>query len=533
MHVIKPQIFNPYEFSRGSSANQYDASGLLELVGVDVLRLGYNPTTLEFIGPIIEDEATNCIIKSNDFTDAAWTGTGTVPTVNPLINPAGGLTTSFIKGGAFSTATRAQELDNSDLASGPGLLSWFVKGKAPSGSGFYTVRLTIDSTVSTTGVFSVDPANYYALESFSGIEKLPNDWFRIWLYGPIDPSVTNVIRIAHTGSGDDQETYIWGAQFEMTEAGAPSSFIYTDTTVETREADVVIQQSPSVIESNIEENDAPVWDSVTAYTVDQQVMVLGEYHRVYKSTGSNTDKFPPGNPTDWIDTGATNRWRMFDMNVGADKQSISTESGGDIRVLTGIEERVNSVVILNLDAASIHIVMRDANGNVIYNYFLETLSLPDSPYWWGFYFGNRRRIRTIVRLDLPTSLLSTIEIIADGGDGAAKIGKLIIGNAILIGCARYGTSVGIVDFSRKELNDFGDFFVLERRYIDRCEYDIQLDTAQVDNVKEMLAEVRATPAVYIGSQNFKSTVVFGFYRDFSIVLQGPRKSACTLQAEGI
>lgn len=535
MKILDPIVFSALDFQRASVANYYDVDGLLAEAGVDQIRFGYNPTTLEFIGPIIEGEAKNCIIKSIDFTDAAWTGVGTAPTVNPVINPSGDFTTTFIKGGAFSTASREQELNGADFGSGVGCWSIYAKGLNPNSGGFYTVRLTIESDTTTTGVFSVDPDDFYALEAFSGIEKLPNDWFRIWLYGPVDPLATTAIRIAHTSSGDAQETYIWGAQFEMIDSGLPSSFIYTDATIETRAADIVIDQPGSrVLSSNVAEDDAIVWDSGFPYVAEDEVMVLGQYHKLYASVGSNTNKFPPDNvPAEWIDMGATNRWRMFDMGVGPDKQTTATDSSGDINVLIQLTQKINSVVLFNVNAASVNVVMRDDYGNIVYDETVEALSPPPESGWWSFFFGARRRAETIVFSGLPPYLSATLEVTAYGDGGDAAIGKLIIGNAIDIGCSKFGTSVGILDFSIKGRDAFGNSYVVPRRFVDDCEFPVQIDSYNVDNVKALLASVTAKPAVYLGSEKYKSTIVFGFYRSFRIVIEGPRKSMVAIQTEGI
>ncbi len=67
MKLIKPLVFNPYEFSRASPAYRYDSAGFLDLAEIDQLRLGYNPTTLEFLGPIIEGQASNYALFSDGY----------------------------------------------------------------------------------------------------------------------------------------------------------------------------------------------------------------------------------------------------------------------------------------------------------------------------------------------------------------------------------------------------------------------------------------------------------------------------------
>ena len=303
-----------------------------------------------------------------------------------------------------------------------------------------------------------------------------------------------------------------------------------------RSPDIVVDQTPSLITSNIAEDDADVWDSGESYVIGEKAMVLGEYHRVYEALTNHSDKFPPDNvdteTPDWLDTGATNRWRMFDMEVGPDLQSFSTVSDGGIEVLMGAESAVSCVVLLNIEGDTARVTQRDpSDGSVIYERDIELLGTPVDVGWWHFFFDYRQAISKAVLTDLPKVSPCTIQVEIFGA--ACRLGKLIIGEDINIGCTQFGTSVGITDFSRKERDAFGNNYILERRYIDKADYPVQLPSDGVDATHALLSELRATPAVYIGSEKFISTVVYGYYKDFSIVISNSRYSQCSLSVEGI
>lgn len=68
MRVVKPINFNALSFERDSEATYYNSTGILTTAAVDELRNGYNPTTLEYIGPIFEGEQTNLLLNSNYFS---------------------------------------------------------------------------------------------------------------------------------------------------------------------------------------------------------------------------------------------------------------------------------------------------------------------------------------------------------------------------------------------------------------------------------------------------------------------------------
>lgn len=549
MKVITPLVFNPFEFSRSSEAAYYDSAGLIAIAEIDELRFGYDPTTLDFIGPIIEDAAKNCLLKSNEFTeDTVW-----IPSTVDIFahyyspgstnNPAGGSDVSSIENSNFGTAYLEQTVSNSEFSTGTACFSVYMKAGTLGGA--ITVRLQIQSSVTTEEVFTITPGSSSSTEDNGYKQKLPNDWYRLSVYGPVVNSGTTKVRIGFSGP---REHYVYGAQFEMSSTGAPSSIIYTDDVTVTRAADIEVSQSPSLVSSNVEEDDAPLWDDDELYTEGQEVMVLGQYHKTYIALRSTVNEFPPDNlvstgvdsnglpiPPAWILQGSTNRWRMFDMVTGIERQTVATDSDGTIRVIIAIDGAIDSFALFNISGTHVSVYHRDGDGNTVYSLEQDLLTEPDEIGWWAWFWGNRTNIDTIVRTDLPPFAPCTLEVIIEGGDEIAALGKLVIGDATDIGCVRFGVSGGIVDFSRKDRDTFGNSTVIPRRYIDRCEYDILLDTDDVSRVKKLLTELRATPAAYIGSEEDKyaMTSVFGFYRDFNIVIAGPVKSACALQVESI
>jgi hypothetical protein len=521
MRIVKPIVFKNYGLSRESEGTYYDENGILQTAEVDELRLTYNPSTLEFIGPLIESAATNVILSSNNFNDSDWTKSG-----SPTLTPAATVSPDGTSNATLYAASGSANLYQAVSAPGNYIFSVYAKKGTASGSGFSTIRLTINTTSS---VFSIDPDTPAAFEDWASIQALPDGWFRLAIRASVTGGFFEITRVAGNH-------YLFGAQAEISPFidPNPTSYIATTDEVGVRAADIQ-SAPPTLVTSSIDENDHDDWDDLETYTEGEQVIVRGNYHRVYEATalGGNTDKFPPDNPTYWIDQGATNRWRMFDMNVGSEKQSVSDDSNNAINVLLSVDQPINSVILLNMDCSNVRVIMRDAEGNEVYNHYQELLGSSYESNWWSFFFGARGRIATLVLTDLPPYRPSTIELILNGGDAPAKIGKMIVGYGEQIGCARYGTSVGIVDFSRKGRDDFGNNFVIERRYIDRADFDIQILTNRVDEVKALLAGVRATPVVYIGDQNFSSTVLYGFYKDFSIVISGPKRSDCSIQVEGI
>lgn len=526
MKIIKPQVFSSGSFNRSSTATYYASTGLLATAAAGVLRIGYDPVTLELEGPVLEAAATNKIIFSNTFT--SWSPIGTVSvTPGAAISPTGVMDATLFSSAVFDsigipTPTLAVNGTFSIYVKHPTLLP-YPSGKKiilskPSGEVVFDFYSDHAPTVTTSGP-----------EAYS-IQQLSNGWYRIATQGTGNVAQ---VRVATYGN----QVYLFGAQLEDGMNGVPSSYIPTTGVIRTRSADSLLGIPPMLIFSTVTENDAPVWSFGSPYSVGDQVIIgaSSAVHRVYEAIIDSPTSFPPDDPTEWLDTGPTNAWRMLDMATGVERQTVANAPDGNITTSLAVVGPVSSVVLLNVEGGEVEIEVRDEQGSLIGEFYTTTLGLPRDTGWWDFFFGQRPDSSMFIFSDfnLPTGAPGTIQVTVKGGGDPAKIGKLIIGEEVYIGCTKFGSSGGIIDFSRKQRDDFGNTTILERRYIDKFDYDIQIETADAYSIKNFLASIRAIPAVYIGSENHLITVVFGFYRDFSIILQGPVKSACSLQTEGL
>ncbi|MBW4054353.1 MAG: hypothetical protein HIU83_02915, partial [Proteobacteria bacterium] len=81
-----------------------------------------------------------------------------------------------------------------------------------------------------------------------------------------------------------------------------------------------------------------------------------------------------------------------------------------------------------------------------------------------FYPGDIRTTETI-KLDLPPYSTAEISITINYPGGAAKCGEIVVGMHVDIGDTQYSPSIGIVDYSDKTVDSFGNYSPLERDYL--------------------------------------------------------------------
>lgn len=75
--------------------------------------------------------------------------------------------------------------------------------------------------------------------------------------------------------------------------------------------------------------------------------------------------------------------------------------------------------------------------------------------------------------------------------------------------------------------------IVERGYSKRADFDVIVQTNMVSQVQRLLSKYRAKPLVWIGEASFQSTILYGYYKEFNLVISGPTASDCSISVEGL
>lgn len=527
MKVVRPLRYASESFSRATTAWYYNEDGDLTGALVDELRLGYDPETLTYLGPIIENEATNRCIKNTDLTHAAWELVGfplpTLETESIAAPDPGQLATKF-EGGTAATSIR----QSISPASGTQPMAWAVYLK-PVGS-VTVVRLSIGAVWATFSLNSDGTVNFTDGTN-PYVKPLQDGWFRCELWTSISGAQLFSIGKATSGSGD---FYIYQPQAEQVGAStgyrATSVIPNSTTSPATRAADIQTAP-PALVSSNVLENDYDEYNPATAYSIGDRV-IDSDLHRAYESVipgaESNTGNEPSTSPNAWVDIGPTNRWRMFTMTIGAD---IQTTRDAGIDVTLSFPTGVTDVVLFNVAGLSARVRVF-VGEQVIYDVTKQLLAPLDESSWWLWFFGERARTVDVLFDDIPPHAPGSIRIEIEGPGAAC--GKVAVGKAKVLGFSEFGsTSIGIRDYSVKDTDAFGNTTVTERRYKDKSNTRVVVDPGAEIPIKRYLADLRATPCAYIIETRFDPVLLLGRYEDFEVMYSTAASSYCTLQLEGL
>ena len=215
-------------------------------------RRDHNPVTGESLGLLVEEQRTNLVLYSQEFSDVSWTKTNATVTDNIVIAPDGTLTGDLFKASDLVTSVARDIRRNTNTAvSVVNTFSCYAKARngnflnmtfrnQAAATNFCAAEFNL-----STGVVSVAASNGgNATGASASITSVGNGWYRCSISGIADTSGTQIstLLIGRTSSNSNavaentELCFIWGAQLE---AGAfATSYIPTVASQVTRSADV-------------------------------------------------------------------------------------------------------------------------------------------------------------------------------------------------------------------------------------------------------------------------------------------------------
>lgn len=295
-----------------------------------------------------------------------------------------------------------------------------------------------------------------------------------------------------------------------------------------------IQFTPAMLVSTTALEPAPAWVSGTSYAKGAIVAhadpVTGNVRRWESLVNSNTVEPSSTATTSWLDIGPCNKCAMFDSVIGT-----QTHASSPLVVVLELGDVVSSLALINLIGASVRVEMLQA-GVVVYDQTqdLQGAIIAD---WWDYYFTQDEQVNQALFNDLPLYYAPTIRITLTGVGGAAvAVGHCVFGTRQEIGSLSIGASSGIIDYSRKETDDFGETVFVRRAFADEFSGQVLVENGQLNRLKRLLRDLRATPCLWIGVDDDKYTetlVVYGWYRQHRIAINYPEHSLVDLEIEGL
>ena len=236
-------------FTRASAGTYVDRAGILQTAVNNAPRFDHNPTTGESLGLLVEEQRTNLLVRSEEFSDAtSWLASNASITANAVIAPNGlQIADKLIEDTAASIGHFVRPAPSPSITAGQSY-TYSVFAKAAertflqlifvgAGPGGANLVAGFDLITGSAGTPSAGTAS---------VARCGNGWFRcsFTITASTTATTQGQIRLSQNSSNSSSSytgdgtsgIYIWGAQLE---AGAfPTSYIPTTTAAATRSADV-------------------------------------------------------------------------------------------------------------------------------------------------------------------------------------------------------------------------------------------------------------------------------------------------------
>jgi hypothetical protein len=185
-------------------------------------------------------------------------------------------------------------------------------------------------------------------------------------------------------------------------------------------------------------------------------------------------------------------------------------------------------------------------GKQIYQNTVDLNSGVKAGSWYAWFNMKRVQQEAVAEIDvldaalfdLPayTAGVLTISLLRSGG--TVSVAAIVVGKSFTVGDTLPGPEVGVLDFSKKLADDFGNVYVSVRPYSDRQTIYARVPKASVDSVVSFLKAYRARPLYIVAdeSNTYSALQTYGFIADWSMPIapkEAPLYSTLTARLEGL
>jgi len=279
--------------------------------------------------------------------------------------------------------------------------------------------------------------------------------------------------------------------------------------------------------SNVAIDDGGEYSAAASYALGTVVVDTASTYHAFESLAADNMGHELTDAAWWLDRGAINRLRMFDQVVGT-----VTSRSALIDVTVAATTVANGIAFFNLTASQVQVTVTNTSGTL----YDQTISL-NSTFgivdWYTWFIHEVSYDTELALTDLPPNSGTSVRVQITG-TGTVSCGTMVLGQLRDLGAGPfYGAKGGIIDYSRKTTDDFGNTTLVERPFAKRWSFNSMIANGDVAGVFNVLSAYRATPVVWIGSELFSPTLIYGWARDWGLTIQYPTQSLVSLELESL
>jgi hypothetical protein len=341
-------------------------------------------------------------------------------------------------------------------------------------------------------------------------------------------SLHKVFESLRGGSSTVTISYASPAVIGWTAHGLPNGTAVTFTTTGTLPTGLTAGTTYYVVNANTDTFNVA---ATLGGTVINTTSAGSGVHTGHDSANLNND--PSTSPTYWLDCGSTNRWKPFDSVVQS-QLTATTNAAFTVNV----PQLIDTVALLNTNAQSARVTAYYGSAQVYdtnVSLYTDEVEITD---WSLYFFTDFRQQTDIILNDLPPYLNMNVSVsLAAASGNTVAVGAVIYGKAKDISSEKkgveFGAKIGITDYSVKTKDAFGNYTITPRAFAKRANWDVYVNNEDIDFTFNLLSSIRTTPILFIGSSQYKSTAIYGYYKQWEVSIPYPDVSICTIEIDGL
>lgn len=338
----------------------------------------------------------------------------------------------------------------------------------------------------------------------------------------------------------------------LTKMTRPTSWIPTTTAPATREADVV-DQSSFVLSSFTEPS--PPWSSTTTYSTGDTVD--RDFFRWSSTSDSNTGNVPSASSTFWTKVQSVNTVALIDRTENSSSSQQQGDSGAYFCYVTKIDSPADflkpvpnsvntffdSAALFEVNAKFSELVVSVSTNAGVFTKVVQGTDYSGSLANTGvmadvYEFLQNYISMQVYNCTVTMRLHNETDIFGQtlNPTQVVSANELVFGIAENLGRTAYGMRTGIIDYSKKETNEFGITSYVKRGFSKRLNCSVYIENADYNRVMETLQKVRAQPTAWLGNDMdvySNGALVFGAFKDFTITINYPTYSLLDIEIEGL
>lgn len=499
-------------FSRASPANYFDSNLVLQQAPANSPRIAWDPETGNLIGLLLEPAMTNLLLNTEvlsaqsvsvlanvTYTLSFW-GTGTV----------------FLSGVGLPIGA---SLPGRDVYPNKRVSYSFT----PTSNGFLSI--TVSGTVQKAQLEAHAVADWSSTRSYSlNTEAVYN--------GIVYKSLQN----SNLGNQPDVSSSFW--QYVRQARTYPTSYLASGSTQSTRAADIIYSGTDESRLYGIFYSDFPdinaEWSSSVSYNIDNLVTYKGATYRSLTDANVNNAPIEGETSTNWFYVSASNQYAAFDSKVSIISQS--SKPGDSYRYIVFMVKRearkdaLDSVGVAGMqDVDTVYCGISSVIESA-YSKNILTAGFDDpgeNVYFQATDVAPERLLVTLCfKQDAPT---------ANAFQGPS-VAEIVTGSSMFLGNTNYGLSFSIVDYSKKDEDEFGNIQFLKRGNKKTLSCSVDVLKNVVSSVFRRMRTIVSVPTMWIASEDedYEAfAVIYGHFTDFQKQINYPTHATCSLEIEEV